>query len=138
MKSYLSAIERAFQLAESGSTETISECPAIDGILKEGAEIMEEHEPGAGLDAALAASAQAVEHYETARYGTLVDWATELGLDDAVKLLGETLAQEEATDQALREMATSDLNTAANEDPGADTAMKSGLTKSKSSPKRAA
>ena len=89
-------------------------CPAIDGILEEGAEIMEEHERGAGLDAAMAALGQAVEHYEMARYGTLVNWGTELGLKDAVKLLAENLAQEEATEDALEQMATSELNPAAN------------------------
>jgi ferritin-like metal-binding protein YciE len=118
-------------------------CPAIDGILEEGAEIMEEHEPGAGLDAAMAAAAQAVEHYEMARYGTLVDWANELGQSDAMKLLAETLAQEQATDEALREMATSELNAAANEDlveaSEDEAAMKAAAKPtSKQKPKRAA
>jgi ferritin-like metal-binding protein YciE len=89
-------------------------CPAIDGILEEGAEIMEEHEPGAGLDAAMAAAAQAVEHYEMARYTTLVNWATELGMTNARKLLSVTLAQEQATDEALEALATGELNAAAN------------------------
>lgn len=88
-------------------------CPAIDGILEEGAEIIEEHEPGASLDAAMAAAAQAVEHYEMARYGTLVTWAEELGMDEAAKLLQKTLDQEEATDAALTKLATSQLNSAA-------------------------
>ena len=89
-------------------------CPAIDGILEEGAEIMEEHEPGAGLDAAMAAVAQAVEHYEMARYTTLVNWASELGIKDAETLLSENLAQEKATDEALETLATTELNAAAN------------------------
>lgn len=134
-------LDEVFELI--GKPAKAKKCPAIDGILEEGAEIMEEHEPGAGLDAAMAAAAQAVEHYEMARYGTLVDWANELGLSDAAKLLAETLAQEQATDEALREMATSELNAAANEDlveasegePGMKAAAK---PTSKQKPKRAA
>lgn len=95
-------------------------CPAIDGLLEEGTEIMEEHEPGAGLDAALAGAAQAVEHYEIARYTTLVNWASELGLKGAGKLLAETLTQELATDEALEELATGELNAAANSDQEAE------------------
>ena len=106
-------LDQVFELIDKPAKA--KKCPAIDGILEEGAEIMEEHERGAGLDAAMAASGQAVEHYEMARYGTLVDWATELGMKDAVKLLAENLAQEEATDEALEQMATSELNPAAND-----------------------
>lgn len=91
-------------------------CPAIDGILEEGAELMEEHEPGALLDAGLAAGAQAVEHYEMARYGTLLGWANELGMTSCAKLLDETLSEEEATDEALSALAESELNPAASGD----------------------
>ena len=69
-------------------------CPAIDGILKEGAEIMEDYKGTAALDAGLIGAAQAVEHYEMTRYGTLKRWAENLGLDDAAKLLDATLAEE--------------------------------------------
>jgi ferritin-like metal-binding protein YciE len=62
------------------------------------------------LDAGLVASAQAVEHYEMARYGTLKSWAAALGLKDAVKLLDQTLQEEAATDEALSELAESDTN----------------------------
>lgn len=88
-------------------------CPAIDGILEEGAELIEEHEKGAGLDAALAAAAQAVEHYEIARYGTLCTWADTLGLKDVKKLLGQTLDQEEKCDKTLTDLAEAELNSAA-------------------------
>ena len=91
-------------------------CPAIDGILEEGSDVLEEHEAGAGLDAAMAAAAQAVEHYEIARYGTLMAWGTELGLTKVCALIAQTLKQEEATDAALTKLATSELNRAANDD----------------------
>jgi ferritin-like metal-binding protein YciE len=85
-------------------------CPAIDGIIEEGQEIMEEMKGTPALDAGLVASAQAVEHYEMARYGTLKSWAAALGLKDAVKLLDQTLQEEAATDEALSELAESDTN----------------------------
>ena len=80
-------------------------CAAIVGITDEGAEIMEEYKGSPALDAGLLGAAQAVEHYEISRYGTLIAWAEELGLDDAVALLEETLEEEEATDEALTEIA---------------------------------
>ena len=85
-------------------------CAAIVGITEEGAEIMEEYKGSPALDAGLLASAQAVEHYEITRYGTLRAWAEELGLDDAVALLQETLDEEEATDEALTSLAESVVN----------------------------
>jgi ferritin-like metal-binding protein YciE len=85
-------------------------CAAIDGITDEGAEIMEEYKGSPALDAGLLAAAQAVEHYEISRYGTLKAWAEELGLDDAAELLRETLEEEEATDEALTEIAKSAIN----------------------------
>ena len=85
-------------------------CAAILGITEEGAEIMEEYEGSPALDAGLLAAAQAVEHYEISRYGTLRTWADELGLDEAVDLLEATLDEEEATDQALTEIAESVVN----------------------------
>jgi ferritin-like metal-binding protein YciE len=85
-------------------------CAAIVGITDEGAEIMEEYKGSPALDAGLLAAAQAVEHYEISRYGTLRAWAEELGLNDAVELLQETLQEEEATDEALTEIAKSAIN----------------------------
>ena len=85
-------------------------CAAIVGITDEGAEIMEEYKGSPALDAGLLGAAQAVQHYEISRYGTLIAWAEELGLDDAVSLLEETLEEEEATDEALTEIAKTAIN----------------------------
>src|SRR5581483_1694048 len=85
-------------------------CAAILGITDEGAEIMEEYEGSPALDAGLIAAAQAVEHYEISRYGTLRTWAEEMGLDDAAELLQETLDEEEATDEKLTEIAEDVVN----------------------------
>ena len=83
-------------------------CEAIEGIIEEGAEIMQEFKGAPALDAGLVSAAQAVEHYEIARYGTLKRWAEQLGLNDAVRLLDETLNQEKNTDEALTELAELD------------------------------
>jgi len=80
-------------------------CAAIVGITEEGAEIMKEYKGSPALDAGLLAAAQAVEHYEISRYGTLIAWAEELGLEDAVALLQETLEEEKSTDEALTDIA---------------------------------
>src|SRR6185503_258145 len=85
-------------------------CDAIVGITEEGAEIMKEYKGSPALDAGLLAAAQAVEHYEISRYGTLIAWAEELGLDEAVSFLEETLEEEEATDEALTEIAKTAIN----------------------------
>ena len=88
-------------------------CDAIEGILDEGKEIMEEYKGCEALDAGLLAAAQAVEHYEISRYGTLKAWAIQLGMKDAANLLDETLKQEEKTDQALTVLAKAAVNLAA-------------------------
>ena len=88
-------------------------CDAIEGILAEGDEILEDFKGQAALDAGLASAAQAVEHYEIARYGTLARWAGELGLKDAQKLLVTTLQEETKTDEALTALAEGSLNSAA-------------------------
>jgi ferritin-like metal-binding protein YciE len=85
-------------------------CAAIVGIAEEGAEIMDEYKGSPALDAGLLAAAQAVEHYEISRYGTLRTWAEELGLNDAAKLLEQTLKEEKATDEALTKIAVSSVN----------------------------
>jgi ferritin-like metal-binding protein YciE len=85
-------------------------CDAIEGILAEGKEIMEEYKGSAALDAGLISAAQAVEHYEITRYGTLATWADELGNDEGAKLLKATLDEEEDTDEALSELAESVVN----------------------------
>jgi ferritin-like metal-binding protein YciE len=85
-------------------------CDAIVGITEEGAEIIKDYKGSPALDAGLIGAAQAVEHYEISRYGTLRTWAEELGLNDAVSLLQETLDEEKATDQALTKIAESVVN----------------------------
>jgi ferritin-like metal-binding protein YciE len=91
-------------------------CEGINGIAGEGAEIMKEFKGMPALDAALLAAAQAVEHYEISRYGTLRTWAEQLGISDAASLLEATLEEEEATDQVLTELATSVINLEAEEE----------------------
>jgi ferritin-like metal-binding protein YciE len=88
-------------------------CDAIMGITKEGAEIMTDYKGMPALDAGLLAAAQAVEHYEMSRYGTLRTWAEELGMPDAVALLDATLKEEKATDAALTTIAKSVVNISA-------------------------
>jgi ferritin-like metal-binding protein YciE len=85
-------------------------CAAIMGIIEEGQEIMEEYKGMPALDAGLLAAAQAVEHYEIARYGTLKTWGSELGFVLAVRLLEETLLEEKKTDEALTKLAESEVN----------------------------
>jgi ferritin-like metal-binding protein YciE len=85
-------------------------CDAIVGITDEGAEIMKEYKGSPALDAGLLAAAQAVEHYEISRYGTMKTWAQELGLHDAVRLLDQTLLEEKKTHEALTEIAKTAVN----------------------------
>ena len=85
-------------------------CDAIEGILDEGKEIMEEYKGCEAIDAGLLAAAQAVEHYEISRYGTLKAWAEKLGMKQAVSLLDATLKQERKTDDALTSLADSEVN----------------------------
>lgn len=85
-------------------------CEAIQGIIAEGEEIIEDFKGTPALDAGLVSSAQAVEHYEIARYGTLIEWAKQLGLKDAVPLLQANLAEEEATDKKLTQLAKASAN----------------------------
>ena len=101
-------LEKVF--AEIGEKPQGKTCAAIMGILDEGKEVMEEYKGSPALDAGLLAAAQAVEHYEIARYGTLCTWAQELGHGKSAKLLQETLDEEEATDEALTALAESVVN----------------------------
>jgi ferritin-like metal-binding protein YciE len=104
-------IERLEQVFEIiGKPARGKTCEAIQGILAEADEIMDEFKGTVALDAGLISSAQAVEHYEIARYGTLIAWAKQLGLKDVVPLLQETLSQEEATDKKLTQLATTAAN----------------------------
>lgn len=104
-------IERLEQVFEIiGKRPRGKTCAAIEGILEEGDEIASEYKGTSALDAGLVSAAQAVEHYEIARYGTLKRWAQMLGLDEAVTLLDETLQQESATDDALTKLAEAMAN----------------------------
>jgi ferritin-like metal-binding protein YciE len=85
-------------------------CEAILGIIEEAKEIMDDFKGAEALDAGLASSAQAVEHYEIARYGTLKTWARELGMEEAARLLDETLQEEIKADKLLTQIATSKVN----------------------------
>ncbi|MGV9008737.1 YciE/YciF ferroxidase family protein [Brevundimonas sp.] len=106
-----SQIERLQQVFEIlGKPARGKTCDAIEGILAEGDEIMEEYKGSPALDAGLLAAAQAVEHYEITRYGTLKRWANELGMKDAAKLLDETLQEESQTDLDLTTIADAGVN----------------------------
>jgi ferritin-like metal-binding protein YciE len=101
-------LEKVFELIDQPAKGKT--CDAINGIVEESKEIMKEFRGSAALDAGLLAAAQAVEHYEISRYGTLKTWATKLGLDEAASLLEETLQEEKKTDEALTELAESAVN----------------------------
>jgi ferritin-like metal-binding protein YciE len=104
-------LEQVFQLL--GEKPEGVECKAIQGIIEEGQEMVQEFSGGEALDAGLIAAAQAVEHYEITRYGTLLAWAKQLGLSEAEGLIQETLIEEENTDQILSELAEDAINPAA-------------------------
>jgi ferritin-like metal-binding protein YciE len=101
-------LEKIFELM--GKPARGKRCDAIEGLLDEGKEIMDEYAGTPALDPGLLAAAQAVEHYEISRYGTLKAWAEKLSMTEAVKLLGETLAEEKKTDDALSKLAVAALN----------------------------
>jgi ferritin-like metal-binding protein YciE len=101
----LEKVFEALEEAPRGKT-----CDAIMGIIEEGQDVMKEFKGKPALDAGLLAAAQAVEHYEIARYGTLRTWASELGLSQAAKLLETTLAEEKKTDETLSRLAESGVN----------------------------
>lgn len=101
-------LEKVFEIL--GKKPSGEECPAIEGIVEEAEELMDEVKDGATLDAALIAAAQAVEHYEITRYGTLLTWAKELGHDDVIPLLRDTIDQEKSADDKLSRLAEDRLN----------------------------
>jgi ferritin-like metal-binding protein YciE len=110
----VSRLEEVFKLIDKKPQG--KKCDAIVGITDEGAEIMQEYKGAPALDAGLLAAAQAVEHYEISRYGTLKAWAEKLGLSEAVDLLEETLEEEKRTDETLSEIAESAVNAEADEE----------------------
>jgi ferritin-like metal-binding protein YciE len=104
-------VERLKQIFEMHDAKVKAvDCPAIDGILEEANDVAGEADGAEVRDAALAAAAQAVEHYEIARYGTLIAWAKMLGRDDCAALLQQTLEEEKAADRKLSELSMSQLN----------------------------
>lgn len=101
-------LEKVFEMIEKAPRGKT--CPAIDGLAEEGAEVLEDFKDSDALDAGLLAGAQAVEHYEISRYGTLIAWAEQLDMPDAAKLLKQTLDEEKKTDVALTRLAEVSLN----------------------------
>ncbi|UUL82770.1 YciE/YciF ferroxidase family protein [Sphingomonas qomolangmaensis] len=104
----IARLEQVFELL--GEKAKAVTCPAIDGIIKEANETAGEIADKAVLDAALIAAAQAVEHYEITRYGTLVTWAEQLGHTEIAGILQQTLDEEYATDDKLTAMAKAKIN----------------------------
>jgi ferritin-like metal-binding protein YciE len=104
-------LEQVFELIDKPAKGKT--CDAILGILDEGKEVMDEYKGTEALDAGLLAAAQAVEHYEMARYGTMKAWAARLGMKDVVKLIDETLQQERKTDKDLTALAEAGVNSEA-------------------------
>jgi ferritin-like metal-binding protein YciE len=107
-KTHVKRLESAFQMI--GKKAEGVDCPAMDGIIDEAEEVSGEVEDKTVLDAAIIASAQAVEHYEITRYGTLIAWAQQLGKGDVAALLKQTLAEEKAADQKLSTLAEGGVN----------------------------
>jgi ferritin-like metal-binding protein YciE len=107
-KEHVTRLEQVFELI--GEKAKAEKCPAIEGIIKEADELMKEIKDADTRDAAMIAAAQAVEHYEITRYGTLVSWGKLLGKKDAVTLLSATLKEEYAADDKLTKIAESKLN----------------------------
>jgi len=105
---HVQRLQQVFELM--GKRAQGKTCDAIEGIVAEGEEIIEEFKGTPALDAGLISSAQAVEHYEITRYGTLRRWAEVLGMDEAATLLGQTLDEETITDEALTGLADSSAN----------------------------
>ena len=113
-KGQVKRLDRVFKII--GKPARGKTCAAINGITEEGSEIMKDFKGMPALDAGLLAAAQAVEHYEMSRYGTLRTWAEELGMPDAAKLLQATLDEEKATDSALTKLAKSVVNVEAEQE----------------------
>ena len=110
-KEHVKRLEQVFEILDGNAKA--EECPAIEGITEEAEELLKEIKDPETRDAAMLASAQAVEHYEIARYGTLAAWARQLGNAEAERLLRETLAEEEKADKLLTQLAEPALNAAA-------------------------
>ncbi len=105
---HVERLQRVFELMDKSARGKT--CEAIEGLVEEGKEVMNEAQPGDVMDAGLIAAAQAVEHYEIARYGTLRSWAEQLGMNEASQLLEQTLQEEKETDQLLNKIAKRSVN----------------------------
>ncbi len=105
---HVERLEKVFE--ELGEAPRGKTCDAIVGIIAESQEVMKDYKGMPALDAGLLAAAQAVEHYEMSRYGSLKTWASELGLSDAADLLETTLAEEKKTDATLTKIAENNIN----------------------------
>jgi ferritin-like metal-binding protein YciE len=104
----ITRLEQVFEMHKAEAKPVT--CPAIDGIIEEAEEIMGDSKDAEVLDAAALAAAQAVEHYEIARYGTLIAWARQLGRPDCAGVLEPTLSEEKVTDKKLTEIAEARVN----------------------------
>jgi ferritin-like metal-binding protein YciE len=110
-------ISRLDQVFESlGEKMQRKTCKAMQGLIEEGNEVIQEHKGSSAIDAALIAAAQKVEHYEIATYGTLCTWADQMGHQDALDLLKQSIEEEETTDERLTELAESIANERAEQD----------------------
>jgi ferritin-like metal-binding protein YciE len=107
-ETHVERLDKIFELL--GKAARGKKCDAIEGIIDEGKEIMEEYADKPALDAGLLAAAQAVEHYEISRYGTLKAWAQKLNMPKAIELLDQTLAEEKKTDETLTKIAETAVN----------------------------
>jgi ferritin-like metal-binding protein YciE len=125
-KNQVSRLNQVFQ--KLGQNPKGTDCPAIDGLVKEASEVAGEVDDRQVLDAAVIGSAQAVEHYEISRYGTLIVWARELGHDHVVSLLNANLREEKAADKKLSGLAGAKVNRRAS---GRRTAAQSAATRRK-------
>ena len=110
-RTHVTRLEQVFSM--HGVEPDSVKCPAIDGIIEEADEVAGDVDSKSVLDAAIIASAQAVEHYEMARYGTLIAWAKQLGHSDCASVLQQTLEEEMAADQKLTLLAEGGINQAA-------------------------
>jgi ferritin-like metal-binding protein YciE len=107
-EAHISRLEEVFDMIEVQPRG--EKCPALDGLLEEAKDLLKDVKDADVLDAGLLAAAQAVEHYEITRYGTLVAWSQQLGISEVEPILEETLEEEKETDKLLTEIAKSDIN----------------------------
>jgi ferritin-like metal-binding protein YciE len=107
-KTHVQRLEQVLKM--HGASVKAVDCPAIDGIIEEADEVADEVAGKSVLDAALISAAQAAEHYEIARYGSLIAWARQLGRDDCASILQKTLDEEKATDQKLTSLSEGQVN----------------------------